>query len=54
MASEYEGTKITDIPTVLNPSIMDGAKVLIVTADNQHLVPMSVLVDYLKGKINTP
>lgn len=53
MASEYEGTKITDITTALNPSTLEGAKILIVTGDNQHLVPMSVFLDYLKGKLNT-
>lgn len=54
MANEYEGTKIIDLTTIENTVNLDGAKVLIVTSDNQLLVPMALLVEYLKIKINTP
>lgn len=54
MAGEYEGTKITEITSTINPANLDGAKVLIVTTDNQLLVPMSVLIDYIKVKVNSP
>lgn len=52
MASEYEGTKITDITTALDTSVLDGAKVLIVTDNNQFLIPVSKLVEYIKVKVN--
>lgn len=52
MASEYEGTKITDITTSQDTSALDGAKVLIVTDNNQFLMPVSKLVEYIKVKVN--
>lgn len=52
MASEYEGTKITDIATAQDIGALDGAKVLIVTDNNQFLLPVDKLVDYIKAKVN--
>ncbi len=52
MASEYEGTKITDITTVQDVNVLDGANVLIVTDNDQFLMPVAKLVEYIKVKVN--
>ena len=52
MANEYEGTKITEITTAQDTGTLNGAKVLIVTENNQFLLPVDKLVDYIKAKVN--
>lgn len=50
----YEGTKINDISTVPPELDLEDASVLVVTRNNQFLLPMADLITYLKTQINEP
>ena len=53
MANEsYEGTKITEIETLIESPNLDTAKILIITSDNQYLVTMTSVMDYIRQKLN--
>lgn len=51
---QFDGTKITEIETLPNTpqtnAKLANAKVMIITADNQYLVSMATLIQYIKNQ----
>lgn len=49
--ADYEGTKLQDITPLVDSDLLENSKVLIITDDNQYLVSMQTLVEYVKRKV---
>ena len=52
MADNYEGTKITNIPNFAPLGDLKNVRVMVVTPDDQFLLPMSALIAHIKSEIN--
>lgn len=49
--TEYQGTKLQDLPTTIDENTIINSKILIVTNDGQHLVTFNKLVQILRAAL---